>query len=472
MSIRPLAKGGAFGLLTLVVEKASALVLVVALARTLGPDDYGRYSFVIAYLTLFQILADMGLETTLLRRLSQEPDQRGAWLSNALAMRISLAVTSATIAVALTPVAAPGKPEIRPLVAIGAAGLLFASQPGFRALLRAEQRLDRVLQLAVATNALLFLLVGAALWRGATLPWVFAAMATAHLAGFVLAGFVVRGTFRFRLAADPGRLRTLAVEAWPVGANFFVIMVGLRIAPVLLMSYRGPVDVGYFSSAMRLAEALNLVADGVMLAVFPILARLAATNHDALLDISRVAAKVLAAVLLAVALALSELAPDVLAILFGEPFRAAGPALVLLTWFALLASLGTLYTNLLVALGRQRVLFGLNAVSAVLQVGLQLVLVSSFGLLGAAAGAVLASVANHMALYLLPGTREWIRPCVHGALPLVALAVALLLGASFVPGPASVRAIGLVAAFGGLAVAGRGVGRGDVESLRRAVAAD
>ncbi len=472
MSIRPLARGGALGLVALVIEKASALVLVVALARTLSPDDYGRYSFVIAYLTLFQVLADLGLETTLLRRLSQSPESRGRWMANALGMRIVLALTSASIAVALVPVAAPGQAELRPLVAVGAAGLLFAAQPGFRALFRAEARLDVVVRIATATNALLFALVGGALWSGAGLRGVFLGIAVAHLVGFGLAAVAARSTFRFRVAFDRRTWAVLGAEAWPVGANIFVIMLGLRIAPLLLMSYRGPVEVGYLSSATRLAEALNLLADGLMLAVFPILARLAATNHDALGAIVRVFAKVLAGLLLCVALVLSELAPDVLSILFGAEFRAAGPALVLLTWFALLASLGTLYTNLLVALGRQRILFALNAVSALFQIGLQLFLVSNYGLLGAAGGAVLASVANHMALYLLPATGVWIRPCVHAVLPMVALGVGLVAVAALVPGPALAKAAGLVVVFAGLVLALGWVGRSDLDKLRQALVTD
>lgn len=472
MSIRPLAKGGVLGLATLVVEKASALFLVVALARTLSPADYGRYSFVIAYLTLFQVLADLGLEPILLRRLSQEPERRGVWMSNALGLRILLALVSAGLAVALTPVAAPGRPDLRPLVAIGAAGLLFAAQPGFRALLRAELRLDDVLRVAVATNFVLFVLVGAALWSGLGLPGVLVGIASAHLTGFGMAAFVARSSFRFRLSFDAPVWRSLAGEAWPVGANVFVIMLGLRAAPLLLMSYRGPVEVGYLASAMRLAEALNLVADGAMLAVFPILARLAVSDAGGVRDLSRVCAKVLAAVLLTVVLVLSETAGDVMALLFGDEFRAARPALVLLGWFALLASLGTLYSNLLVALGQQRVLFALNAVSAVLQVALQLVLVSQFGLVGAASGIVVASVANHMALYLLPATAPWVRPCVHPVLPMVGLAAALLWGATWVPVDPWVRAVGLAGAFVAALLLSGTIGRRDVERLRGVLAQD
>lgn len=471
-ALRPLARGSAFGLATLIVEKASALVLVVVLARTLSPDDYGRYSFVIAYLTLFQVLADIGLEPTLLRRLSQTSHDRARWLANALGIRVALALSSGFLAIVLTPVAAPGQPDIRLPVAIGAAGLLFVGQPGFRAWLRSELRLDLVLRVAVVTNVLLFVAVGLVVWSGAGLVGLFAGVSAAHLLGWVAAGWIVRSRCRVRLGFDRDVWRPLLVEAWPIGANIFVIMLGLRIAPVLLLSYGGPIDVGYYASSMRLVEALNLVGDGLMLAVLPVFSQFATTNPDGLHALSRVCSKILAVVLLMVSLALTQLSADVLVILFGDDFRAAGSTLAVLSWSALLAGVGTVYTNLLIALGRQRVMFGVNAVSAVIQVGLQVFLVSNYGLLGAATGIVVASAANHMALYLLPATAPWIRPCANAALPLVGLALAVLGAGSLVPGEGLLKATVLVVGFVALALLLGLFGRADLERLREAMSRD
>ncbi len=470
MSLRPVAKGGALGLATLVIEKAAALLLVVGLARTLSPDDFGRYAFVLAYLTLFQVLADLGLEPILLRRLSQEAEQRDRWMSNALGLRILLAVVSAGLAVLSAPIAAPGRPDLRWPVAIGAAGLLFVAQPGFRALLRAEGRLDDVLRVALATNVALLGLVAVALGSGGGLDGVLLAVSTAYLGGFVLAGFVVRSSFHFRLAFEPAVWRSLLAESWPVGANVFAVMLGLRMAPILLLSYRGPVEVGFLTSAMRIAEGFNLVAEGLMLAVFPVLARLAVDREDAFVELARACAKSLAALLLPGVLIASQLAPDILGLLFGEEFRAAGPALAILGWFALLAALGTLYANQLVAVGRQRILFALNAVSALAQIALQFVLVPRFGLMGAATGAVLASLVNHVVLYGLHATARWIRPCVHAVLPLVGIGVSALALGNLVAVTPPVRAALQVGLFALGAVGTGALGRADIARLRGALA--
>ncbi|MBY0279787.1 oligosaccharide flippase family protein, partial [Candidatus Binatia bacterium] len=106
MDLRSFARGGALGLATLVVEKGTALLLVVALARVLSPLDYGRYSFLIAYLSLFQVLADLGTDTILVRRLAAHPAERTRLVAGALGLRLALALTAATGAILLAPLAA------------------------------------------------------------------------------------------------------------------------------------------------------------------------------------------------------------------------------------------------------------------------------------------------------------------------------------------------------------------------------
>lgn len=470
--LRPLAKGGAQGLATLLVEKLSALLLVVGLARALSPDDYGRYSFIIAYLTLFQVLADIGLEPTLLRRLSQNREDRFRLLANALGLRVGLALLSATLAVILTPLAAPDNPSLRWPVAVGAAGLLFMGQPGFRAWFRSELRIDLVLRVATMTNVLLFLGVGLAVGSGAGLTGLFAGIASAHLLGWLYAGWSVRSRVPLRIACEVPVWRSLITEAWPVGANTFVIMLSLRIAPVLLMRYEGPIEVGYYASAMRLAEALNLVADGLMMVVFPVFSRLAMEKGEALRALSSACAKLLGTILLCVALALSQLAPDVLVLLFGEKFRAAGPTLAVLGAFAVLASVGTVYSMLLVALGRQRSMLGVNAVFALLQIGLQFLFISKFGLLGAATGLVAGAAATQMALYLWPATGEWIRPCARPVVGLVVVAASVLALSGLLPGDAFAKGVGLVTLFLAASVGLGLLGRRDIEGLRLALQTD
>lgn len=435
-----LARGSAAGIATLVVERGTALILVAVLARMLSLEEFGRYSFVVAYLTIFQILADLGLESVLLRRLTQEPQERARLLATGLLLRFGLAVSAGGIAVALVPWVAE-RTDLRLLVAAALPAFLWAAQPICRAFLRAEMRLGEVLAIGASGALATLVLAGAVLTWSASAAGIFLAMGTAQLLSFAIAARRVGWSPRAAGRVDRVTARCLLVESWPVGLNVLVAMAGLRVAPILLMRYRSEVDVGAFASAARLAEALNLLADGALLALFPALARLAASGTEEMRALAAIGARYLTTAFLCLALVFSQIAEPTMSTIFGPRFAYAGPVLAILAWNAVLSALGTLYANLLVIRGRQRVLLALNVVSAVAQIGLQIVLVGRFGLLGAAWGVLGAALVNHGVLALLGETGSEIRPCMRAALWPALVAALVLAVAPLLPVSSTGRAV-------------------------------
>jgi len=464
------ARGGLIGLATVVAERALALAAIVGLGRLLAPAAFGQWAFVVSWLALFQVLADPGLETVLLRRLAQPGADRPRLLASGLVLRAALALGSAVLAVALAPLAGAGdgSSDGRLIVACGAAALLLQGQPGFRSLLRAEMRIGAVFVLAVGTSLGALAATVAAAAAGLGLPAIFLAAASAQATGLVAAALACRGEARAG-RADPRLWRGLLREAWPIGANVLVVTLGLRAGALLLMRTRGPDEVGFYSSATRLSESLNLLADGAMLTVFPVLARRAFDGVPALLAVARPTARLLATALLGAILAIAPLAPDLLARLFRPEFAAAAPALVVASWSALLAALGTLYGGLLVATGRQRVLLWTNAVGTVALLGAQWMVVPRAGMLGAAAASLGVSLASHLVLAFLPATRELVGPCLRSAAGPVACAVALLACERLLPGPPLARAVLLVAAFPVLLLGTGALDRSELAALGEAL---
>ncbi|MFM7142377.1 MAG: oligosaccharide flippase family protein [Alphaproteobacteria bacterium] len=471
MSSARVARGGALGLATVVAERALSLAGIVALGRILAPADFGRWAFVVSWLAVFQVLADPGLEAVLVRRLSEPGADRARLLGSALSLRALLALASAAIAVALAPLAVdgPSGAGTRLLVACGAAALLLQAQPGFRSLLRAELRIGTVFAVAAATGTAALLATVVAALAGLEPNGIFLAAAAAQACGLAAAWFAARRSGRLDLRVDPSSWKGLLREAWPVGANVLVVTLGLRMGALALMRARGPDEVGFYSSATRLTESLNLLADGAMLTVFPVLARRAFEGASGLLAIARPTARLLAIAVLAAILVIVPLAPDLMGRLFRPEFAAAAPAMVIASFSALLAALGTLYGGVLVATGRQRVLLWINAAATVLLVGLQWVVVPRAGMVGAASVSLAVSAASHLVLASLPATRDLVGPCLRAAAGPVACALLLLAFERVLPGAPLARAAILSAAFPVLLWASGALDRCEIEALGAAL---
>jgi len=467
MRLRSLAQGGVLGFASLFVEKGATMALIVVLARMLGGVDYGRYSFVVAYLTIFQVLADFGVEPIALRRLCQEPERRADLMANLLGLRLALAGVAAILAIATAPLFRPGQPGLGGLIALGTLGVLFPAQTGFRSLFRSALRLDEVLRVTLVASLVMLALVALVLWLGLGVGAVFLALAVANAVGFLVAALLARPLFRLRLAAELATWRAILLEAWPIGANVLLVTITLRLGPILLMAFRGPEEVGYFASASKLIEGVNLLSEATMLTLFPLLAAYAVSRPADFRGLSSLTARYLAVVVLVVVLVVGEVAPLVLSWIFRPEFARAAPAMELLTWWSLFATLGLLYTNVLVALGMQRTLLWLNCGTSLVLVALEVPLVARFGMSGAAVAVVVAGAVGHAVLCVLPATATWIRPCVRAALWPAAIALALrMVVAPWLPFGPILRAIVLAGGFAAVLLGSGLVGQRDMRHLR------
>src|SRR3990167_683695 len=77
------------------------IIVVGILSRVLGPDGYGAYGTIFAYLGVVAIAADMGLYTLLARNISR-PDADEARITGTLAaLRLALVVVIGAIAIGI-----------------------------------------------------------------------------------------------------------------------------------------------------------------------------------------------------------------------------------------------------------------------------------------------------------------------------------------------------------------------------------
>ena len=81
-----------------VISKILQLIIFVYLARTLGKDDFGIFSFGIAFALLIIIIANFGLSTILVREISRNKKLASKYISNALVSKIVLSAITLLLA--------------------------------------------------------------------------------------------------------------------------------------------------------------------------------------------------------------------------------------------------------------------------------------------------------------------------------------------------------------------------------------
>jgi O-antigen/teichoic acid export membrane protein len=373
------ARGAWYGGWSQAVDKLLPVAVLLYLARTLSPDDFGVYTFVLAYLAFFQALSDYGIDTVLVRSMSQDPKRAVPILRAGLGLKLLLALLSVPVAVLLAGPASGGRVSVG-LTLIASLSLPTALGGAYRAFFRSQLEIRSVFRIAAGRAALYAVAIVAAVASGAGVAALFGAVAV---------------------------------------ANF---LISLRIGQILLMSLDGPVAVGMLGAASRVTEAFTLIPEALMVTVYPLMAGLHVSSPDRLGRTASRSARYLVVIVGIPVTLCVVVGPEIMAFLFGSAFEPAGNLLRVLAFTALLGASGTVILNVLVAIHHEKTLFATSFVFAALNVVLSWVLISGYGGMGAAVAMLVTSAASQIVLALLPGVGVYVRPVVWVAV-LTTLAV-------------------------------------------------
>lgn len=358
------------------------------LARSLGAEQYGRWSFLVAAMVLLAPVAHLGLESVVVRALVRGDRRAGETLGTAAGLRLAGGLVAWGLTVAFVAVASPGND--RGAVAVAAllgSGLIFQTAEVFDYWFqsRVEARysvLARNLGFAAAG-------VGKVLciWQRAPLA-AFAGLAVAELA---LCAGTLLGCYLRRRAGGPegwlrvsgGTARRLLRESWPLAVAALAVAAGQRADQLLMRALAGARAAGQYAVASQLSEASYFVAVVVVSTLLPAILRARAdvasyrTRLQETFDL-------LVGTALLISGVLSITAPLLVRGLFGPDYAPAAAVLSIHAWAAVFFYMGvaqsawflaeglTMWSGLVVTLGA-----GLN-------VALNLWLIPRLGITGAA----------------------------------------------------------------------------------------
>jgi O-antigen/teichoic acid export membrane protein len=370
--------------------KSLQFVTFIYLARTLAPERYGVLEFALAATSYLLLAADCGLELWATREVSHERDIRRL-AGRVLGLRLALGALAYAIFVVLIP-AFPNYPSLRALLLLG--GLLVAANAlSLRWALLGRERLAVVASSLVAAQLVSTVLV-LLLVRDATgLIWVLVARAAGE---FALAGLYARQFVREAggTPAPPtlaGWRETIGPAA-VIGAIQILGVLSYNFDSILLGILSGPAAVGLYGAAYKVVTVAVAATMTYYTGLFPALARTWIDGRVQFLEVAHRAFHLAALAALPVGVAGSILAGVAIEFLYGPAYAAAAPALRVLCWSAAFVSLRGTFRNGLTATGAQNLDLRCAAIATTVNIGLNLLFIPRFGMIGAATATVSADV--------------------------------------------------------------------------------
>jgi len=375
------------------VTMAVSLAILTLLSRYLGPYRFGQYQLVIAFLLLVN-LSDLGITTIAVRHLSTARRDESEIIGNILVIRAALSLTTTVIAIII---AAVWQHSAETTKAIAVASLSFPLMllgSSYGAIFAARLKMQYAVIGNIAQSLVSLSLMGAVAWTGGGLIRMLVAYDAGFLVNSLVSLYFARRFVRIGFRFDRAYAREIVIEALPLGMAVILIAVYSRIDTLMLRWFRDSEAVGYYTFAYRavdLAAPLSLMFIG---SIFPLLSNHhAADERVAFRRLYQRSQDVLTLLGISMLTMMILFARPLVHLVGGDLYAPSVTSLRILAMAFGLIWLSNLVDHSLIAVGRQDVLLKNAALGLVVNVGVNLVLIPTYGKEGAAAATVVTELA-------------------------------------------------------------------------------
>ena len=445
----------AWSFLNTVIGRIGTLGIGIALARLLGPEEFGTYAVALIALMATLSFNELGVSLAIVRW-PGDPREIAPTVTT-ISLVTSVIVAGVTYLLAPSFAAAMGEPDAAPVVQLlGLTVVISGAVATPAALMQREfQQSTRMLidQVTVWVGAISSITLAVAGWGAMSL-------AVGRLAGAGIGAvlFLRLCSAPYRVGLDRALLRPLLKFGLPLaGASMIVFAIGFA-DQIVAGRMLGATALGFYVLAFNLSNWPVMVFSQPLRNVAPPTFARLQHEPEAMRSAFRGIVGLLAAVTFPVCLLLAGAAGPIIDFVYGPEWA---PAAAVLTWLGILAAFKILYElayDYLVVIGASRAIFALQAVTLVTVVPAVVVGIELSGLAGAAAAQVAVAAVVMLPLYAIlfrraglhPGkllARLWLPIVIAAAVGLSALAASSAL-------PSDVAALALAGLVTLLALAG------------------
>ncbi|MEI6543566.1 MAG: flippase [Methylococcales bacterium] len=373
------------------LRMVAGLLVGIWVARYLGPEQFGIFSYAIAFTSLFNSIAKLGLDGIIVRDLVKEAEKRDIYLGTAFWLKLLGALLMLGI-VAIAMQLTSSDPLTNLYILIIASGAIFQSFEVVDFYFQSKVlskfvSICKMAQLFISSLLKLYFI-----YTGAELIYFVLVtlldQVTLALSLYIAYRFQELGSFYVHF--NKAIAKQLLKDSWPLIFSGLVIMIYMRIDQIMIKEMLGERDVGLFSAAVRLSEVWYFIPVIISTSLFPSIVN-AKKISDKLYD-TRLRRLYTFMIWLAIMIALpmTFLSNWLVTLLYGEAYREAGQILMIHIWAGVFVFMGVASSKWFISEGLQRHLTINTVAGAIMNILLNIFLIPKYGIYGAAIATVMS----------------------------------------------------------------------------------
>ena len=381
---RKIAYNVAVGSISKVFSTALALVSIGFITRYLGKEGFGDYATVLAFLSFFAAIADLGLYSIVTREISRPKADETKIIGNIFSLR----VTASLFILFISPLVIwfLNYPlEVKKGILIAVASFVFSSSyQVLNGVFQKNLAMDKVAIGELIGKLIQVAVIAIAVKLDLGFDWIIGALFLNMFANFLIIFFLSRKFVIFKMEFDFAYWKIFLKESFSVGVGAIIVFIYFKMDTLLLSWMKTSADVGIYNVAYKVLENLTFFPAMIAGLVLPIISNTIVHDKARFIDISNKTFKFFVLATLPLVIGTLFLAKDIVHLIGGGQFIESAGVLKILVFAIVAIFFGTFFINISIAAGLQKKLMFIYAIAACFNILANLIFIPKFSYLAAA----------------------------------------------------------------------------------------
>lgn len=384
------------------------LVVVMWLARYLGPEQFGQLNFVVALVAVFGVFATLGLKGIVVRDLLGKPEEQQVILGSAFVLKIVAALSVYLLLVMTIFIIKPDDALSKTMVAILGLSIVFKSTEVVNFWFESQVKSKYVVWVENSVFMAISLMKMLMLWQQAPLiAFIWVMLIESIIVGVVLLFVYAKVVLNpLNWQAKKIRIKSLLNDSWPLIISSAAWIVYTRIDQIMIGHMLNDQALGYYSVAIKLSEMANIVPIIIAFSIIPAITTLRKTNVRLYRHRFQMTYDTVVGLMLLAAIVVTLLSDFIITLLFGSAYADAAPVLTIHIWSAIFIAMATVSGKYLINEGLQKITMQRHLTGVVINIPLNYFLIPIYGIEGAAYASLFSlAFSNYIYDAITPATR-------------------------------------------------------------------
>jgi O-antigen/teichoic acid export membrane protein len=382
-----------------IISQLLGFIAVAYLARVLGAEGFGKLGFATAILAYFMLLVNLGLDAFGIREVARNKDAINRYVNNTLTIKLVASIFAFVLLLILV-YFIPKPLEIKKLI-LFLGFTLFTSAFLIDWLFQGIEKMEFVGIFRI-TKQICY--VGVIFWIVKSPEHLLRIPFIQVGAGLVGIGFLfsiyARNFGHIKLDFDFSFWKHILRQSLPMGFSFMMIRIYYNIDFVMLGFMKDEDVVGWYSAAYKIILLILGFGGIYITAIFPIVSRYYKNSLQKLQSVLAHSAKLMLIVGLPLGIGGTVLAKPIMNQVYGTQYNNGIIAFQILIWGVVIIFISMVYGNSLVACNAQKKYMIGVTLGAITNIGLNVLLIPKFSLVGASIATVMAELTVFSYMYL------------------------------------------------------------------------